>query len=1026
MKTKFKGILTLFMALVVQLAFAQQTYTGQVTDPNGEPALGVLVQIKDTNIGVQTDFDGNYSIQANPGDILVFSSIEFQTQEKILTEESVNNITMQTNLLDAVTVTVISDGIRDIQRKTATVAASILGDENIGNRSSASLASRLQGQIPGVSVQASTGQPGANSFIRLRGQSSISGNSEPLFVIDGIPVNEDEFRTLNPNDVASVTTLRDAAGTAIYGNRGANGVIVIKTKQAKFEQPLTVSYSGQSGFSFITNDDYNRYDAQGYLRLENARGVELGRNIGLGSTLTNAEIDNFESPSNTWVEEFFRTGITNSQNLSFSSGGSNTRVFTSVNFTRQEGVLQNSDLQRFNLRNNFNGKSQNDKLSYGVSTTLGYSKNNTPGAIGTSFIFFNPVWGAFNGLPYLDPADYDPEVLVGDEIFNSPQNAPYVLIDNLRFAGRRIDQFKMVTGANVAYKITPELTAKYELGADYGTTVLLDYEDPRSALSRRRLTLDARIGDGNQVESFTRDFRFNSKASLTYNKTFGDEENRHNVTGAIYTEYIKGHLKSFRQTARGLDPRTFSPGDGSSFIGDTNDDDFLVPTIGSSKNQTGLFSYFATADYNYNERYGFSGTLRRDASSRFTADNKWGTFWSVAGFWNIDEESFMKSLKDSRTIDALKLRVSHGSIGNDRILNGYYDGINLTRSLFTTGTGYNNQQTFIQAQIANPNLRWETITTTNVGVDFQLFERRLRGSIDLYNKKSIDLFTSNPISAVNNGIFAIASNLGDMVNRGIELNTRYDLLKDLGDTDKVNLTLFGNISYNENEVTRLNATNGLVDNTNSVIQEGKPLNEFFLIPYLGVNPANGQALYLDINGNPTENPTNDDRRLTGSNTIPDFQGGFGFSLSYKNFFFENQWSFITGIQRFDFNLADLYDPTSIGNTQLSSDLNRAWTPTNRVTDIPSLEATNLAFTSTSDRFLFDSSFLRLRYLQLGYNFPRKLLDTVSLKNARVYVSGENVLTFSKWRGFDPESSSGSSQTNYPTPSIYSFGIDLTF
>ncbi|MGB5982183.1 MAG: SusC/RagA family TonB-linked outer membrane protein [Nonlabens sp.] len=1016
MKTKLNGILTLLLALVVQVAFAQQTVSGTVTDPDGLPILGATILVKDTQVFATTDFDGKYTIEASPEQSLVVSFTGYDSKTVLVGSQSIINVQLST-VLDEVVI--ISDGYRDIKPRTSAIASTTTTSETIENRPNASLVQRLQGQVPGLAIQTASGQPGANSFVRLRGQSSINGNSEPLFVIDGIPVDEDDFRSLNPNDIESLTTLRDASATAIYGNRGANGVIVITTRTAKFEQPLEVSYSAQTGFSIINEDNYDRYGAKGYLRLENRRGV------GTGAGLTPAEIDNFNNPSSTWVDEFFRTGITNSHNLSLSAGGQNTKVFTSLNYTDQEGILKRSDLQRFNLRNNVSGRTKDNKLNYSTNLTIGYSKNNTPNNLGTSLIFFDPAWGAYNGLPYLDPADYDPAALVGINAFNV-QSAPYVLMDNNIFAGRRIDQLKIVGGISASYKITPELTANYQAGLDYSNDVLLSYEDPRSALSRVRTTLDARVVDGNQTESYTRDFRFNSKANLTYNNVFGETGNQHSVTAAAYIEYIKAHLKTFNYTAEGLDPRTFAPGDGSSYIGDNANDDFFVPVVGSGKNQLGLFSYFGTLDYNYNEKYGVSGTIRRDASSRFSEENKWGTFWSAAAFWNIDSEGFMSSLKESRTVDVLKLRVSHGSIGNDRVAGGYYGGLNTSRNLFATGQGYSDNQTFVLGQIG-VNLFWETITTSNIGIDFSLFYSRLRGSVELYNKESEDLFLPNQISAVNNGLNSQNSNFGNMVNKGVELELRYDLLRDDRDPNKVNLEFFGNVSYNQNEVTEINAEGGIVDNTNSVIEEGRPLNEFFVIPYVGVNPSNGQALYLDINGNVTENPTNDDRRATGGNDIPSWQGGFGFDISYKNFFLSNQWSFITGIERFDFDLSSLYDPQSIGNTQLSSDLDRAWTPTNRITDIPSLSASNLnAFTATSDRFLYDSSFLRLRFLQFGYNFPDTVLDDLFISKARIWVSGENLATFTKWRGFDPESSNGSSQTDYPTPSIFSVGLDLTF
>lgn len=1017
MKTKFKGILTLLLALVVQVTLAQQTYTGQVTDPSGEPALGVTVSIKGTTTGTQTDFDGNYTIIANAGDTLVFSSIEFNTKELVLGSNLVNNITMESNTLGEVVV----QGYRTSAKPKSNIAATTITSEQIVDRPNASIIQRLQGQIPGLTVQTSTGQPGANSLIQLRGISSINGNTEPLIIVDGVPVDEDAFRTFNPNDVESVTVLKDAAATAIYGNRGANGVIVYTTRQGKFESPLSISYSAQTAFTDLIDNEYNLYDARGYLSLENRRGT------GLGSTLTDAEIAAYDVNTD-WRDTFFRTGLSQQHNLSLSSGGAQTKQFTSINYTKQEGSLLASDLQRFSLRSNVSGKSKNERFQYNTSTYVGFSKNNSqtePDNNRSGFIFFNSIFNANNGLPYVNPADYSPELLTGISAFNA-QNAPFVTLDNVLFNGNREDEIKIIVGGDASYKINDNWTARYRIGADYTSESRLRYADPRSALARVRASF---IGpdavEGFQTESFFRDFRFNSNLNLSYMNKFGkgeEKDKKHTVLGNLYVEYVKSHFKSFGFSQTGLDPRTFSPGnDGGAFISDNADNDEFVPTVNSSKASTGLFSYFGEFDYDYDTRFGFTATIRRDASSRFTDDNQWGTFWSVAGRWNLDKEKF---LANADWVNSLKLRASYGTTGNDRILGGYYSALNNTRTLFGTGLSYADNQTFVRTQLGNTDLRWETIKTANVGIDFELFDQRLRGSLELYDKKTEDLFFSRFISLVN-GQSSVQANLGDLVNRGVELGVNYDLLRK-SPTNDVALTVFANVNYNRNEVTFVDLPDGRQDNGSTVIQEGAQINEFFVVPFIGVNPANGNLLFEDINGNPTEAPTLDDRRLTGTDSAPDFQGGFGFNVDYKNFFFETQFNFMTGLSRFDFNLRDYYDITSLGLYNLSADLERAWTPDNRVTDIPSLGATNIDPGVTSDRFLLDSDFLRLRFIQLGYNFDSAMLDKTFLNSARVYVNAENLATWTNWRGSDPESQRQSEYNRYPTPQTISLGLDLNF
>ncbi|ALM20468.1 hypothetical protein AAT17_04060 [Nonlabens sp. MIC269] len=1015
MKTKFKGILTLLLALVAQVAFAQQTVTGTVSDADG-PVGGATVSIKGSNTFASTNFDGEYSIQANPEDVLVFSYVGYDAKEETVGNRTVIDVTLSSALEE-----VVVQAYRTSSTKRSNIAANVITAKQIQDRPNASAIQRLQGQVPGLIIQTASGQPGANSTIQLRGVSSINGNTEPLIIIDGIPVDEDAFRTINPLDIESQTVLKDAAATAIYGNRGANGVIIIKTKGGAYNQELQVSYTGQTRITELIDTEYDLFNSRDYLRLENERG------IGLGATLTDAEINAY-AVNTDWSDTFYRTGFSQLHNLSLRSGGKNLNQFTSVNYTYEEGSLQASDLQRFTVRNNLNIKSDNDRFNLATSLQVGYSKNNSQSEPETrnNAIYFNSIYNSNFGLPYFDPNNYDTRI---EEWVGSLQArlSPYVTLDNILFNGNREDEMKIIAGANSSYKISDNWTARYNIGVDYRQQTFLRYADPNSALARVRASF---IGPGEvegfQTESFFNDFRFNSTASIGYKKTFGaneDGSNGHTILANGYVEYVKAHFKSFGFSQTGLDPRTFSPGnDGGAFIGDNEDNDEFVPTVNSGKGSTGLFSYFAEFDYDYADKYGFGATIRRDASSRFSGDNKWGTFWSVAGRWNISEEAFMK---DVNWVNSLKLRASYGSVGNDRIASTYYGALNNTRTLFTTGLSYADNQTFVRSQLGNADLRWESVNTANLGLDYELFNRRLRGTLDFYNRKTTDLFSPRSVSTLVIASGTQQANIGDLVNRGIELGARYDLI--IPKSNKgFDLDIFANVSYNENEVTSIDAPDGIIDNGSSVIQEGAQLNEYFVVPYLGVNPANGNLLFLDANGNPTEAPTLDDRRLTGTDTVPDFQGGFGFEMNYNNFFFETQFSFMTGLQRFDFNQRDYYDINNLGQTQLSSDLTRSWTPTNRVTDMPSLAATNIATGPLSDRFLIDSDFLRVRFMQLGYNFDEAALDKIFLDSARIYVNAENLVTWTKWLGSDPESTRLSEYNRYPTPRIFSVGIDLQF
>jgi TonB-linked SusC/RagA family outer membrane protein len=1013
MKTKLNGILTLLLALVVQVAFAQQTVTGKVTDQQGAPILGATVLVKGSSNATTTDFDGNYSITAAPSNVLVFQFSGYDPQEKIVGDQTVINVTMSTSL-DAVVV----QAYRTTTKKESNIAATSLDAEKIVDRPNASVIQRLQGQVPGLTVQTASGQPGGNSLINLRGASSLNGNTEPLIIIDGVPVDEDAFQAFNPNDVENITTLVDAAATAIYGNRGANGVILITTKGGKYDTPLTIAYSAQTGFTSFIDTDYNRYDARGLLRFEQGQGA------GLGATLTDAEIDAFAINTD-WEEVFFQTGTNQNHNLSLRSGGENLTQFTSVNYNETEASLAGRTLQRMSFRTNVNGKSDNGRLRFGTTAYLGFADSRTAGVDGSGSVFFNPIFSAYNGLPYLDATIDTQTLLTGGGAFVFA-NAPYVNINSQIYDRDQQDQFKMILGGDIAYDITSDFTVRYRLGLDYTQENDLDTASPLSALARVRALSSVEPFEGTTTQATFRDARINSNLNLGWAKKFGEgteDEKKHSIIANGYLEYVKGHFNSFGFNQRGLDPRTFSPGDGNSFIADTGTSDDLGAVAFADKIESGLFSIFGNVAYDYDQKYGFEATVRRDKSFRFVFNDGWGTFFAGALRWNISEEDF---LKDSDVVDLLKLRVSYGQTGNDRITGGYYGALTNTRQQFATGNGYRDNQTFVPSNVVpDASLRWETVSTINLGVDFALFNNRLNGSLEVYNRRTDDLFAPQQISLVNPST-AVNKNVGSLRNNGITLNTSYNVIRA---TEKggFDLTVFANGTYNQDEILELSPEDGRIDNGGvTILQEGQRVNEFFLADYAGVNPANGNLLFRDIDGNLTENITNADRRFTGKSISPQFFGGFGFNASYKNFFVESQFSYVTGTAVIDNDYANLLDVNFAGNGTLSADLERAWSPDNRITDIPANQATNLNPGANSDRFLYDTNFLRLRFAQVGYNLPQSLLESSFLSSARVYASGENLLTFTKFRGSDPEAARTITSQQFPTARMLSFGLDLNF
>ncbi|WP_299128314.1 SusC/RagA family TonB-linked outer membrane protein [uncultured Winogradskyella sp.] len=1023
MKLKLTWLLTLFMAFVIQFSFAQEkTVTGTVTTADdGLPLPGASVIVKGTSRGAQTDFDGKYTIKVNQGDILVFSYVGMKDAEKLVGSGSVYNAVLE---LDSTLDEVVVVGYGTQTRATSKVSSVRVSAETIENRPNASFVQTLSGQVAGLNITTSTGQPGGNSLVQLRGVASINGNTEPLFIIDGAPVDEDNFRSLNPQDIASIDVLKDAGATAIYGNRGANGVIVIKTRQGGLEQGLRMNYNGFVAFSTLQDNDYNRMSTQQLLRYERDRGAGAGAggsvspfNPGDGSPLTDAQID--AAPNFDWTDFFFRTGITQSHTLSLSSGGENASQFTSFGFQDTEGILQQSDLKRFNFRTNVTGKSSNDKFNYGTNLTVNYSTSEEPNSVGTGGINQNFVLGAFQSVPYLTPDDY-----VNGEQLTSPvtfTNTPLFLVDKLANFSRVEEEVKIVASANFNYKLTDWLSANAVLSADYQNEVFtfargpLGFnaiffagdEDPNSA--------GTQVTTPGFVDQQTiREFTYNQVTSLNASKSYG----KHTFDVGLYTEYFKAHLKSFGFEARGLNPATFSPGDGSGFVDDVAAQDVFIDLARANILSSGLFSYFGSFDYDYDQKYGFGATVRRDASSRFAGSNRWATFYSVSGRWNISNEPFM----EDSAFNNLKLRASYGTAGNQDITGfGPFSALDLTLDLFGTFGGYGNQNSIGLTQFANRNLRWETVGQLNVGVDFGVWNNRLRGAIDVYERKTTDLFQTRPLSAVT-GTTGQSFNTGIVFNRGIDFQINYNIFQsEAPDGFNFELGLVGN--YNENELQEIPSPNGEIPGLG---RNGGKLGEYFTLRYAGVNPANGNLLYLTADGDLTENPDADtDRVWIDKNIIPDWNGSVNFNFDYKNFFLTTQWNYALGVDRFDNDYAGLIDPTNVGQFNFSTDILRAWQQPGDVTDIPRFNATNLNSFGGSDRFLRSADFVRLRFASFGYSFPRTTLENTGFTSARVFFNGENILTFTEWRGFDPETRSNGSR-EYPTPRTFSIGFELGF
>jgi len=1034
MRSKFKWIFTLLLAFTMQFSFAQdKTVTGVVSDASG-PLPGANVVVKGTTRSAQTDFDGKYSIKAKAGEVLVFSFTGYDSFSATVGASNTINATLQ----DGVKLTeVVIDGYRSTSKAKSSVAQTTISGKTIENRPNASFLQSLQGQVPGLQISTSSGSPGSAKIQSLiRGISSLNGDTEPLVVIDGVATNQSVFRSLNPNDIESATVLKDAAATSIYGNRGTAGVIVIKTKGGKYDSKLSFRYSGSYGLVDLQQNKYEMANTPEILTLERTFGIGLGAlNPETGLPFTDAEIAAYPIRTN-WKDYFFQKGTSQSHDISITGGSSKMTNFTSLSYFDQEGIVPTTDFKRFALRSNFAGKSANDKFSYTTNIYASYSKRHqldqeTRTDINAN-VLQNPLQGLLTSLPYTDPTLYvNGQQLLNDFGAPSFQIVPYMLMDYL-VPGNIPSEWaetKLLINASGSYKLTKDLTFTSTAGIDYAQ----DFRDfaraPWSYLALAATPAGAQFG-GIETMSYNRDFGFTSTNKLNYVKTF---KGKHTIEANLFTDYLKYHRKFSTSTQSGLDPRTWAFGAGTGWVPfSTTTPTLYRPTFAAVKNDAGLFSYFGTLDYDYDGKYGVSGTFRRDASFKFIGDNKWGTFWSVAGRWNVDKEAFMAN----SAFDALKLRVSYGANGNANVVGASnYGGAQLVRDLSSTQVGYGNATSLGVANIANESAKWETTTQFNVGVDFSI-NKRLSGSVDYYEKTTDDLFDFITSSYVT-GVGGQAGNKGSLKNEGVELLLRYDVFKK-GD---FKLELFANTAFNKGTYQDTNNLNNADEpDGNTIRYVGGLINEYYVVPYIGVNnngyvdadgnavAANGNLLFLDIDGNVTETISDDDRRKTGKSALPKYQGSFGFNASYKGFFVNTQFSFSQGLYRFDFDLTNMSDPNAIGVFNVTNDLADAWDATNNPTgNYPSLFATNLADGDTfSDRWLRDASYVRMKVLTFGYNVPSKFLDKTAISSLRIYTLMENYVTWTKWRGFDPESIGESNQGGYPAPKAITFGVDIQF
>ncbi|MEO6671581.1 MAG: SusC/RagA family TonB-linked outer membrane protein [Ferruginibacter sp.] len=1010
--------IAIMLAFLPGIVFSQtKNISGKITDANGTPLANVSVVIKGSSVGTTTAADGSYSFSA-PADArqIEFSILGFETQDFVINGRSriSTSLVASSKLLEQVVVT----GINKVKKSEYAGAASKVSEREIKNVPVASFDQVLQGKAPGVTVLSSSGAPGTSAGIFIRGQGSIQGGVAPLYVVDGIPVEPGVFQGMNSNDFQSIDILRDASAAALYGSRGSAGVIVITTKRGSSGK-VRMTFSHQTGIKEKPTFPYRPMNTTELLKAQEDYGKIVGASAStpvlpgyyyshnnpryaalsdLEKAVSDRAYDSISKINTNWIDEVFRRGQFQNTQLTFSGGTGKTRIYSSVALYHEEGITTRSDLRRVTARNNLDYS--DDKFSIAVSLNIGYTKRNfiQSAAFNTS----NPFSIATLTAPYAKVKNVDGSYVTGTGTLYLGANQ----LDITELDQNYSDQLKGTLGFTLEYKLSKSFSAALTTGVDFRETQATVYGNPLAYLRQSSTTITT--NSGSQTETLTRFVTPTVRPSITYRKTVS---NRHDIEITALTEYIRQVNKAITALGFGVDPKRPNS---IAAITQGNGDNRLYAQIGGGKSENTLSSGLIMGRYTFNKKYSFTGSYRQDGSSKLPSDNRWTGFYSLGGIWELSRENFIRNV---RGINSLRLRASYGSSGNaDNIPGGDYP-----YQASYTGGQYGALKTIEALSPGNPNLKWETTYITNIGVDFELFNRRLYGNVDVYDKVTKDLFVQKTLSATagfGNGA-SLDVNAGELSNRGFEFIINADVIRNKNMT----WTIFANGSYNKNKVVSLGGETSFEQGT-ELISVGLPLGSHYNVEWAGVDAATGQPLYYDKNGRITNVFNGDDAVQKFGTWDAPWKGGFGTNIRYKGFDLSLLFSWQRGGTKNDNLEFFTQNPAQflgVGYNQ-SSDLNFWKKPGDIATSPSPIYAVN----PSSER-IHDASFLRLRDLSIGYNFPKGIGKSKLVSNLRVYLQGNNLFIWTKWRGMDPEAGAVNiNLSEFPNPRTLTAGLEITF
>ena len=969
--------LLFFAVLGIQSALAQ-TYKVKgnvVSKSDNEPLIGVSILQKGTTNGVVTDIDGNYELQIQGGEAtLVFSYIGLQTQElKVNARTGVLNVAMEddSHLMDDVVV--VAYGVR----KKGTIAGSVstVKNDKLENVPAPSFDQALQGQTTGLSVISNSGEPSKAATFQIRGTNSINSGTAPLFILDGVPISSSDFNTISPSDIESISVLKDASSTSIYGARAANGVVVITTKRGLSMDKAKVTFRAQYGFSQLAQNNWNMMNTAERIQYEKELGLDTGKDY---DVLSRTNVN--------WLDMVFndRAPLQNYE-ISVNRATDRLNYFVSGGFYDQDGIAQSSTFRRYNMRANAEVKAS-DWLKVGTNSMVAYEE--VEQADDGSYALYTPISACRFMLPYWNPYNEDGSLASeNDGTWTGTGSNPIEWMANNPVTNKK---YKVLS--TVFAEITPikNLTIRAQFGADYSHSTAFMQSFPSYIINNEMGTAGRNSSDMlNLTETTTVNYRWELNSDHSFNFLLGQE---------------------------GVDYRS----EGFQVITTGQSNDFLTNISSGTRasswdDSTTSYSYlsfFGRGEYNYKDLYYADFSVRADASSRFGTGNRWAGFWSLGFMWNLKSEPF---LKDIEWLSSAQIALSTGTSGNSSIPD--YDHL----ALVSGNANYEDQAGIYPSQSGNEDLSWEKLWSSNIALRMGFLDR-INLDIEFYNKKTTNMLMLVPDSYALTGEGEHWDNIGAMLNRGVEFNVSADVIRTKDFVWSVN----ANASYNKNKLLEL--YNGVqeyeVSTTATKLVVGHSVSEFYINRYAGVNPANGDALWYTKDGQITNEFNEGDKVMTGKTFDAPWQGGFGTSLAWRGFSLAAQFSWVA--DRWMFNNDHYFEESNglyAAYNQSKRLLYDRWKQPGDITDIPRHGVTP----QFDDRFLENASFLRLKNVTLAYAFPQRLLSKTNFfSSARIYLQGQNLLTFTGFTGLDPESSSNVYKAQYPMSRQFTLGVEVSF